>query len=122
MTTGGADDAARFQRLVGAFDPQARAAFLRASEFFAPHLWVFLNREVEAAMLEGIAPALGLLALASGLIDLAEGAMEVRGALAAAGGDADVAAMILGLRRRTPLAGTAEPEAPSPPPRPRRRR
>ncbi len=104
-------------------DPALRAAFVRAVAHFEPRLWDFLNREIVAAQAVGVDPAIGLLALANGMIDLAKGAMEVREALAAAGGDADVAAMILGIRTTgVPVEGDlADPVAP-PEPKPKRRR
>lgn len=115
----------RFQPVsLAPLDPATRAAFVRAVRFFEPRLWIVLNAEIEAGQRAGVDPAVGLLALANGLIDLAKGAMEVREALATAGGDADVAAMILGIRSAVRLA-PEEPEAEAPParsPRQRRRR
>ncbi len=95
-------------------EPALRVAFLRAVQFFEPRLWIVLNAEVDAAKQAGIDPAIALLALASGLIDLANGAMEVRQALAAAGGDADVAAMILGIRSSVRVESEPEAEADGP--------
>lgn len=102
-------------------DRAAQAAFVRAVQFFEPRLWIFLNAEIEAAQKARIDPRIALLALANGLIDLAKGAMEVRGALEVAGGDADVAAMILGLRSSARLV-PEEPESEPPPTRAARRR
>ncbi len=102
-------------------EPALRVAFLRAVQFFEPRLWIVLNAEVDAAKQAGIDPAIALLALANGLIDLAKGAMDIRGALAAAGGDADVAAMILGIRSQVRIAPESESVSPKPQPRRRQR-
>ncbi|MBI4060144.1 MAG: hypothetical protein HY403_01810 [Elusimicrobia bacterium] len=108
------------QRLA-ALDPVAAQQFLRAYEFYGPRVWAFLNAEVGQGQERGLDPALGLLALASALLDAMQGLMEIRSALAAAGGDADVAALMLGLRSTLRVVPDA-PAAPPPPIRSAKRR
>ena len=106
----------RFSPLLGTLDPESRAKFLEAHQFFAPRVWTFLNAEIAIGHGQRLDPVFGLLALADSLIEVAQAALEARQAFLTAGGDVDVAALLLGIRR------TRTPDTPGAAPAPRKRK
>ena len=112
----------RFSPLLGSLDPESRAKFLEAHQFFNLRVWAFLNAEIAVGQGQRLDPVFGLLALADSLIEVAQAALEARQALLTAGGDVDVAALLLGIQRvRNPETPGGQIVAAKPKRRPRRR-
>ena len=80
-------------------DHKAQMRFLETFAFHRPRVWDFVQAEIDICEARGGDVGVALIALANALVSNAQDLMEVRQALLAAGGDADVAAMMLGIER-----------------------
>lgn len=84
--------------VVQPLNQEQRRQFLAARAVLAPRVLEFLNGLVAEAAQAGLDAQYGILAIADALIEASQTALELRQALLDAGGDADVAALLLGLK------------------------
>ena len=95
--------------------PGPSDAVLTAWAFFAPRVWALLHAEIQAGIEAKLPHDAGLLALAGAFIEVGRELLDMRDAFTAAGGDAEIAALLLGIERK--LAGVP-PSSPPPAPAP----